>query len=71
MFRGHGVNDLVNSLRGEPLRVSGQFALHVLEVLEAMEQATFAGGVRSIADAAVRPAAVPPAPTALPKPSAA
>ncbi|KPI11578.1 oxidoreductase domain protein [Actinobacteria bacterium OK074] len=72
MFRGHGVNDLVNSLRGEPLRVSGRFALHVLEVLEAMERATFAGGVRTIADAAVRPAAaVLPGSAALPKPSAA
>ena len=54
-FRGHGVADLVGSLSGAPLRVSGQFALHVLEVLEAIEGATLADGARSIPDAAVRP----------------
>jgi predicted dehydrogenase len=51
-FRGHGVSDLVDSLSGAPLRVSGRFALHVLEVLEA---ATLEAGVRRIADGAVRP----------------
>jgi predicted dehydrogenase len=54
-FRGHGVADLVASLGGAPLRVSAQFALHVLEVLEAIEGATLGGGARRIADAAVRP----------------
>ncbi|MGW3646023.1 Gfo/Idh/MocA family protein [Streptomyces sp. NPDC000878] len=58
LFRGHGVNDLVESLSGEPLRVSGEFALHVLEVLEAIEQSTFAGGVRAIKSTAVQPAPV-------------
>ena len=56
LFRGHGVNDLVESLRGAPLRVSGEFALHVLEVLEAIEQATFAGGVRTIKNLTGQPA---------------
>jgi predicted dehydrogenase len=54
-FRGHGVADLVGSLGGAPLRVSGQFALHVLEVLEAIERATLADGAQAIPDAAVRP----------------
>lgn len=58
LFRGHGVNDLVESLRGAPLRASGAFALHVLEVLEAIEQATFTSGARTITSAAVRPEAV-------------
>jgi hypothetical protein len=51
------VNDLVESLRGAPLRVPGEFALHVLEVLEAIEQSTFAGGVRAITGQTVRPEA--------------
>jgi predicted dehydrogenase len=54
-FRGHGVSDLVDSLSGAPLRASGQFALHVLDVLEAIEAATFGGGAQPIADGAVRP----------------
>ena len=58
-FRGHGVADLVDSLSGAPLRVSGQFALHVLEVLEAIEGATLAAGPRRIPDAAVRPEPIP------------
>ena len=53
--RGHGVSDLVDSLGGAPLRASGAFALHVLEVLEAIEGATLAAGARRIPDAAVRP----------------
>jgi predicted dehydrogenase len=57
--RGHGVSDLVDSLSGAPLRASGQFALHVLEVLEAIERATPAAGAQRIADAAVRPEPVP------------
>ncbi|WOX16162.1 Gfo/Idh/MocA family oxidoreductase [Streptomyces sp. N50] len=61
-FRGHGVNDLVESLRGQPLRVPGEFALHVLEVLEAIEQSTFAAGARAITSRAERPA-----PAALPQ----
>jgi predicted dehydrogenase len=54
-FRGHGVSDLVDSLAGAPLRASAQFALHVLEVLEAMERATLADGPQRIADGATRP----------------
>lgn len=65
LFRGHGVNDLVESLRGAPLRVSGEFALHVLEVLAAVEQATFAGGARAITSRTARPAPVVAAPHAL------
>jgi predicted dehydrogenase len=53
--RGHGVSDLVDSLGGAPLRASGQFALHVLEVLEAMERATPEAGAQHISDAAPRP----------------
>ena len=58
LFRGHGVNDLVESLGGAPLRVSGEFALHVLDVLEAIEHATFAGGARTIGNLTGQPAPV-------------
>lgn len=54
-FRGHGVADLVDSLAGAPLRASGRFALHVLEVLEAIEAATPAAGAGRIPDGAARP----------------
>jgi predicted dehydrogenase len=55
-FRGHGLSDLADALSGGPLRVSGRLALHVLDVLEAMEAATLGAGARRIADPAERPA---------------
>ncbi|MFB9378446.1 Gfo/Idh/MocA family protein [Kineococcus gynurae] len=57
-FRGHGVLDLVQALEGAPHRTTGQFALHVLEVLEAMEAATFEKGVQTISETCERPAPV-------------
>ena len=54
LFRGPGVSDLADSLGGTP-RASGRLALHVLEVLEAMEGATLASGSQRIPDGAVRP----------------
>jgi predicted dehydrogenase len=57
-FRGHGVSDLADHLHGAPLRASAAFALHVLEVLEAIEGASLADGPRPISDGAVRPPAV-------------
>lgn len=40
LVRGPGVVDLVHALQGEPHRTSGAFALHVLDVLTATEQAS-------------------------------
>jgi predicted dehydrogenase len=59
LFRGHGVQDLVESLSGRPHRASAQFALHVLEVLEAMEGATFGSGPIAIENTTERPAPRP------------
>jgi predicted dehydrogenase len=56
-FRGHGLSDLADALAGGPLRCSARLALHVLDALEAMEEATLEGGARRIADPAERPAA--------------
>lgn len=40
LVRGPGVVDLVRSLRGEPHRTSGAFAVHVLDVLLAIQESS-------------------------------
>ncbi|WES63542.1 Gfo/Idh/MocA family oxidoreductase [Microbacter sp. GSS18] len=58
ILRGIGVDDLVGALRGGPHRASGELALHVLEVLAAIDRSSAEHSVISIASSAERPAPV-------------
>jgi len=58
LLRGIGVRDLARSLRGDPLRVTADVALHVLEVLEAVQQSSDSGRLVRLSSTADRPAAV-------------
>jgi predicted dehydrogenase len=58
-YRGPGVLDLARHLQGEPQRASGEFALHVLDVLERIERATPESGAVKVSSTVERPA--PPA----------
>jgi predicted dehydrogenase len=52
-LRGPGVADLANSLRGDATRCGGEFALHVLEALDAIANGT--DGVASLTTTCLRP----------------
>ncbi|MBO1334562.1 Gfo/Idh/MocA family protein [Streptomyces sp. VRA16 Mangrove soil] len=58
-FRGPGVLDLAEHLRGGPHRASAEFAYHVLDVLELMQAASFESGALRVTSTVDRPAAVP------------
>ncbi|WP_223691422.1 Gfo/Idh/MocA family protein [Leifsonia poae] len=53
-LRGPGVADLAGALNGEPFRTSAGFALHVLEVLDAIANGT--DGVHTLTTTCERPA---------------
>jgi predicted dehydrogenase len=53
-LRGPGVADLAHALDGAPLRVGADFALHVIEVLDAIANGT--DGVHALTTTAERPA---------------
>lgn len=53
-LRGPGVADLAGALAGEPFRTSADFALHVLEVLDAIANGT--DGVHALTTTCERPA---------------
>lgn len=53
-LRGPGVADLARALNGEPFRTSADFALHVLEVLDAIANGT--DGVHTLTTTCERPA---------------
>lgn len=53
-LRGPGVADLAGALNGEPFRTSADFALHVLEVLDAIANGT--DGVHTLTTTCERPA---------------
>ena len=58
--RGVGLADMIEAIRaGTPHRASGTFALHVLDVLLAVEEATRSGSVERIASRVDRPAPLP------------
>lgn len=52
-LRGPGVADLAAAIRGEPLRCSAEFALHVLEALDAIAGGT--DGVKKLTTTCARP----------------
>lgn len=58
LFRGPGVADLAAHLAGEEHRASGDFAYHVLEVLEALAERRIADGATAITSTVERPAPV-------------
>jgi predicted dehydrogenase len=58
LFRGPGVADLAAHLAGDEHRASGEFAYHVLEVLEALAQRRIIDGATAITSTARRPAPV-------------
>lgn len=59
-FRGLGVLDLALALReGRPPRCSGEFALHVLEVMEAFQRSADSGRHVDITSRPARPAPMP------------
>jgi predicted dehydrogenase len=58
--RGLGVLDLARSLRsGAPHRASGAIALHVLEILEAIDRSARTGAFELVLTSFTRPAALP------------
>lgn len=58
--RGLGVLDLARSLRsGAPHRASGEIALHVLEILEAIDRSARTGAFELVLTSFTRPAALP------------
>ncbi|RCV47965.1 Gfo/Idh/MocA family protein [Marinitenerispora sediminis] len=58
IYRGLGVQDLVGHLAGDAHRASAGLALHVLDVLERLQDATLADGVADIMSSTQRPAPV-------------
>ena len=59
-YRGAGLVDMAVALRlGRPLRASGEFALHVLEVLDAFERSSKSGRHIEIETRVERPQPVP------------
>jgi predicted dehydrogenase len=58
--RGLGVLDLARGLRtGAPHRASGELALHVLEILEAIDRSALTGAFEPVLTSFSRPAALP------------
>ncbi len=58
--RGLGVLDLARSMRsGAPHRASGEIALHVLEILEAIDRSARTGAFELVLTSFTRPAALP------------
>jgi predicted dehydrogenase len=58
--RGLGVLDLARGLRsGAPHRANGEVALHVLEVLEAIDRSATTGAFEPVRTSFTRPAALP------------
>ena len=58
--RGLGVLDLARGLRsGAPHRASGEIALHVLEILEAIDRSARTGAFELVLTSFTRPAALP------------
>ena len=58
--RGLGVLDLARGLRsGAPHRASGEIALHVLEILEAIDRSARTGAFEPVLTSFTRPAALP------------
>jgi predicted dehydrogenase len=58
--RGLGVLDLARGLRsGAPHRASGELALHVLEILEAIDRSAVTGAFEPVLTSFTRPAALP------------
>lgn len=55
LLRGIGVADLASSLSGTPLRASGSLALHVLEVIAAVDVSSERSEVVNIASSVERP----------------
>ena len=59
--RGIGLADMIGAMReGRPLRASGAFAYHVLEVLLATEEAAATRRTVTIESRTPRPEALPP-----------
>lgn len=56
LVRGLGVLDLVDALSGRPARTGSELALHTLEVLEAIQEASDSGRTIPINSAPARPA---------------
>ena len=57
-FRGPGVADLAGHIAGDVHRASGEFAYHVLEVLESLAERRLSDGVTAITSTVERPAPV-------------
>lgn len=55
-FRGLGVLDLARHLDGGPHRASGEFAFHVLDVLERISLASPESGALTVLSSVKRPA---------------